>query len=99
MECKESGVWDRFCVNECDHNVLMVECKNEAKKKVQKKKWRLGDVNWENFQVCSSERRWDSGKLSVDELNERLTENVRCAGFNRIGFVRISGRKRMNKPW
>ena len=64
------------------------------------KKWRLRDVNWENFQVCLSERMWSTGSSdSVDELNERLTENVRNAGANRIEFVRITGRKRMNKPW
>ena len=36
---------------------------------------------------------------SVDELNERLTENVRSGGASKIGFVRVTGRKRMNKPW
>ena len=51
---------DRMIDTVLDHTMLMVECmvvgKNEEKKKVQKKKWRLRDVNWENFQVCLSER-------------------------------------------
>ena len=34
------------------------------------------------------------GAQRVDELNERLTENVRSAGFSKIGFVRMTGRKR-----
>ena len=43
---------------------------------------------------------WDRKSLqNVDELNERLTENVRCAGVSKIGFVRMNGIKRMNKPW
>ena len=87
-----------------DHNMLMEECmvvgKNEKKSKVQKKKWRLRDANWENFQVCLSEKIWGTGRSeSVDELNERLTENMRSGGASKIGFVRMTGRKRMNKPW
>ena len=43
---------------------------------------------------------WGKGSLeSVDELNERLTENVRSAGASKMGFVRMTGRKRMNKSW
>ena len=36
---------------------------------------------------------------SVDELNERLIEDVRAAGIKKIGFVRMTGRKRINKLW
>ena len=72
-----------------DHNMIMVECmvvgKIEEKRKVQNKKWRLRDVNWESFQVCFSERMWGTGNSnSIDELNERLTENVRSAGASKI---------------
>ena len=35
----------------------------------------------------------------VDELNDRLIGNVRSAGVSEIGFVRMSGKKRKNKPW
>ena len=35
---------------------------------------------------------------TIDELSERLTENVRSAGASKMGFVRMTGSKRMNKP-
>ena len=46
-------------------------------------------------------KKWGTrgAQESVDKLNERLTENVRSAGADKIGFVRTTGRKRMNKPW
>ena len=87
-----------------DHNMLVVDCmiggKNEVKVKEKKRKWRLRDANWENFQVCLSEKRWNAESVQgVDELNERLVEDVRSAGVSEIGFVKISGKKRKNKPW
>lgn len=87
-----------------DHNMLTVECglkgRNEMKEKDRKKKWRLRDVGWENFQVDLSERNWEPGSLNdVDALNERLVENVRGAAVQHVGYVRTNGRKRVRKPW
>ena len=87
-----------------DHNMLVVECiiggKTEVKVKKKKRKWRLRDANWENFQVCLSEKMWNAESVQdVDELNERLIDSVRSAGESKIGFVRMSGKKRKNKPW
>ncbi|XP_050718462.1 uncharacterized protein LOC126999703 [Eriocheir sinensis] len=88
-----------------DHNMLTVECglndRNEMKEKDRKKKkWRLRDVGWENFQVDLSERNWEPGNLNdVDALNERLVENVRGAAVQHVGYVRTNGRKRVRKPW
>ena len=70
----------------------------EAKK--AKRKWRLTDANWDDFQVCLSEESWDTEcLLDVNDMNGRLTENVRNIASNTIGFVRMDGRKRKNKPW
>ena len=88
-----------------DHNMLVVECmrnvsKRETERKVRKKKWRLRDAKWEEFQVCVSEHAWDIRDLEdVDVMNERLTKSVRNAGISKIGYAGMSGRKRMNNPW
>ena len=43
---------------------------------------------------------WNAESVQdVDELNEKLTESVRSAAVSEIGFVRVSERKRKNKPW
>ena len=101
MWIDEDGVIDVVS----DHNMLVVECltlggKTEVKVKKKKRKWRLRDANWENFQVCLSEKMWNAESVQdVDELNERLIDSVRSAGESKIGFVRMSGKKRKNKPW
>ncbi|KAK8402452.1 hypothetical protein O3P69_000692 [Scylla paramamosain] len=73
-----------------DHNMLVVEClmqgENEVKVASKKKKWRLRDVGWENFQVDLSERSWDDVSVhDVKHLNEKLVEDVRGAAENQIG--------------
>ena len=100
MWIDEDGVIDVVS----DHNMLVVECmvgrKSEVKVKEKKRKWRLRDANWENFQLCLSEKMWNIESVQdVDELNEKLIENVRSAGVSEIGYVRMSGKKRKNKPW
>ena len=55
-----------------DHNMLLVECmvvsKYEEKWKVQKKKWRLKDVNWEGGRDAVSKfRRAVSMKIAVED--------------------------------
>ena len=88
-----------------DHNMLIVECmrnvgKREPERKIRKKKWRLRDAKWDEFQVCLNESAWDLGSVQdVDVMNERLTEGVRKSAVDKIGYVRMSGRKRVNKPW
>ena len=100
MWIDEDGVIDVVS----DHNMLVVDCmisgKNEVKVKEKKRKWRLRDANWENFQVCLSETMWiPESAQDVDELNERLINSVMSAGVSKIGFVRRSGKKWKNKPW
>ena len=84
----------------CDHNMLVVECmvgrKSEVKVKEKKRKWKLRDANWENFQLCLSEKMWNIE--SVQDVDE-VIENVRSAGVSEIGYVRMSEKKRKNKPW
>ncbi len=47
-----------------DHNMLVVECnlygRNERKVKQERKKWRLRDVRWEDFQIDLRELDWMS---------------------------------------
>ena len=43
---------------------------------------------------CDGERTQD-----LDELNERLVENVTNAAVSQIGYVRTNGKKRLSKPW
>ena len=86
-----------------DHNMLVMECMlygNTGKKSGCKRKWRLRDVKWEDFQVDLSERSWVDGSVhGVDEINEKLIENIRDAAVSQIGFVRMNGRRRVCKPW
>ena len=72
----------------------------ETKEKNRKRKWRLRDAKWENFQVDLSERDWEDGSVNdVDELNEKFIGNVKETTACQIGFVRVSKRKRVCKPW
>ena len=87
-----------------DHNMLVMECevygRKEIKEKTRKRRWRLRDAKWENFQVDLSERDWEDGRVSgVDELNEKFIGNVKEAAANQIGFVRANKRKRVCKSW
>ena len=87
-----------------NHNMLVLECKLHGREcrqaKAKRRKWKLGDVGWENFQADLNGRRWEAESLNgVDELNGRFVENVRNAAVNQIGHVRASARKRACKPW
>ena len=87
-----------------DHNMLVVECKDTTRKvsedRRKKKKWKLRDADWENFQVDLSETSWmNTGMKGVDALNEELVENVKSAAIRQIGLVKMGGRKRKSNPW
>ncbi|MPC81000.1 hypothetical protein E2C01_075600 [Portunus trituberculatus] len=87
-----------------DHNMLVLECKLNGRDgrnaKVKRKKWRLKDAGWENFQMDLSERRWEDESLTgVDELNDRFVENVKNAAASQIGYVRTGARKHRSRPW
>ena len=46
------------------------------------------------------QKKWSVESVQdVDELNEKLIENVRSAGVTEIVYVRRSGKKWKNKPW
>ena len=89
-----------------DHNMMAVECwmqgGSEGRVAGKERKWTLRDIGYENFQVDLSERRWDDGVSSVYDvkhLNERLVENAPSATEEQIGYVGMSRRKRLCKPW
>ena len=95
-------VWLILCL--ITIHMLVVEClvhgRNEVKVASKKRKWRLRDVGWENFQVDLSARSWDNGGMhDVEYLNERLVEDVRSAAESKIGYVRVGRRKKVRKPW
>ena len=46
--------------------------------------------------LCLSGKMWNIE--SVQDVDE-VIENVRSAGVSEIGYVRMSGKKRKNKPW
>ena len=83
-----------------DHNMMDVECLmqggSEGRVAGKEREWKLRDIGWENFQVDVSERRWDGGVCvyDVENLNERLVENVRSATEDQIGYVKASRRMR-----
>ena len=87
-----------------DHNCLIVECKLNGKKvrneKRSKKKWRMRDANWEEFQVDLREMDWMYENVhNVDEVSKKFVGNVRKAAERKIGHVRNKGRKKTPKPW
>ena len=87
-----------------DHNMLVVECnfssRPESGVKRERKKWRLRDARWEDFQVDVAELDWLLESVQgVDEANKVFIENVRGAATRQIGHVRRNGRKRKSKPW
>ena len=72
-----------------NHNMLVLECnlygREEKTANTKRRKWRLRDVVWENFQIDLSERNWENERLNgMDEMNDRFVENVKNAAVRKL---------------
>ena len=97
----EEGEWDL----NTDHNVICIEYSNkkelvmnEVRNEGKRCRWRLNEVNWEEFQGELDEMQWH-GVTDVKEMNERLTKNVRLAAERKIGIRKNMNKRKQNKPW
>ena len=77
-----------------DHNMLVMNYsrstlqKNTVTKRPdRKRKWRLRDAKWDDFQVELTNAVWQ-GVQGVDETNEAIAATLRKVGARTIGYVK-----------
>ena len=88
MWVDEEGVIDV----QSDHNMLVMnynsyQTKQKQTMRKQKRKWKLRDAKWDDFQVELTNAVWQDAR-GVNEINEILATTINSVGARTIGYVK-----------